>query len=70
MTAGQIGESYDRPKRNGQTAAYCTYCGEEIRGVAYMVQARDVARLTIEPIGSNFLHYDCIAIMFKPSRPE
>lgn len=55
-------------RRNGQTTAYCTYCGKEIPDVAYIVEARDVTRLLSLPSGAtNILHYNCISVMFQIS---
>lgn len=62
-----IRTSYGRPKRNGQTAAYCTSCGEEIKGVAYVVETRDAGRLLDGGVRSSVLHYDCIAAAYQPS---
>lgn len=54
-------------KRNGQTAACCFYCGEEIEDVAYVVESRDAQRLLNASITANILHYGCIHLMFTPS---
>ena len=60
--------SLSERKRNGQTTAFCTACGEEIKGVAYVVETRDPARLLQGGLASFILHYDCIASTFKSSR--